>query len=80
MVDKNLDEIQREEKAWQLEQAFGEADRAFYERIGRLRQASETWFSPGLQTDLNILIEMAEKYREHARNLSSAEHQKSDQT
>lgn len=39
-------------------------DRQFYERLGRVRQAADAWFSPRLQTDLEILINFAEKYRE----------------
>lgn len=60
-------------------QAGALTERNFYERLGRLRQAADAWFSPRLQTDLEILINFAEKYRELSRSLSSAEHQKSDQ-
>lgn len=69
----------REHNTQTVEKAVANNDRVFYERLGRLRQASDIWFTPRLQADLETLIQMAEKYREHANSLTRSERQKPDQ-
>ena len=69
--DRIIEQARKNAEAAKLADALG--FQKFYERIGRLRQASDTWFGPRLTADLEILINLAEKYRELSNRAVEAE-------